>query len=102
MYNVSFTILALCLFLVSCKNTNSYKNKVNIQDFSKDIFKGYNYKYEVGILKPNAEMSNILIFKDVMSEDDFVSVERKMLKKGWIKKIFIMGCIYIAMVFIIS
>ena len=91
MYNVSFAILALCLFLVSCTNDKSYKNKVDIQDFSKDIFKGYEYKYEVGILKPNAEMSNILISKDIMSEDDFVSVQRRMLKKGWIKKDFYNG-----------
>ena len=77
MYNVSFAILALCLFLVSCINNKSYKNKVDIQGFSKDVFKGYEYKYEVEILKPNAEMSNIVISKSAMSKSDFINVEKK-------------------------
>jgi len=78
-------------FLVSCVNTNSYKNKVDIQEFSKEVFKGYEYEYEPGILKPNAEMSNILISKDAMSENDFLPIEKKILKKGWIKKDYYNG-----------
>ena len=78
-------------FLVSCVNTNSYKNKVDIQEFSKEVFKGYEYEYEPGILKPNAEMSNILISKDSMSENDFLSIEKKILKNGWVKKDYYNG-----------
>lgn len=91
MYKGFFTILGLCFFLVSCVNTNSYKNKVDIQEFSKEVFKGYEYEYEPGILKPNAEMSNILISKDSMSENDFLSIEKKILKKGWVKKDYYNG-----------
>lgn len=91
MYKGFFIILGLCFFLVSCVNTNSYKNKVDIQKFSKEVFKGYEYEYEPGILKPNAEMSNILISKDAMSENDFLSIEKKILKKGWVKKDYYNG-----------
>lgn len=77
MYKIFFSILGLSFFLVSCANNNSHKNKVDIQEFSKLVFKGYKYEYEPGIVKPNAEMSNILISKDNMSKVDFLHVEKK-------------------------
>ena len=86
MYKIFFSILGLPFFLVSCVNNNSHKNKVDIQEFSKLVFKGYKYEYEPGIVKPNAEMSNILISKDNMSKVEFFGVEEKIIKEGWVKK----------------
>lgn len=86
MYKIFFSILGLSFFLVSCVNNNSHKNKVDIQEFSKLVFKGYEYEYEPGIVKPNAEISNILISKDNMSKVEFFGVEEKIIKEGWVKK----------------
>ncbi|MCS4298969.1 MULTISPECIES: hypothetical protein [Acinetobacter] len=86
MYKIFFSILGLPFFLVSCVNNNSHKNKVDIQEFSKLVFKGYKYEYEPGIVKPNAEMSNILISKDNMSKVEFFGVEEKIIKEGWVRK----------------
>ncbi|WP_335954879.1 hypothetical protein [Acinetobacter guillouiae] len=86
MYKIFFSILGLSFFLVSCVNNNPNEKRVDIQNFLKIVFKGYQYKYEAGIVKPNAEMSNIVISKSVMSQSNFLGIEEKILKEGWVKK----------------
>ncbi|TNL43900.1 hypothetical protein EYB59_21475 [Acinetobacter bereziniae] len=86
MYKTLFSILGLSFFLVSCVNNNSLKNKVDIQEFSKLVFNGYQYEYKSGIVKSSAEMSNIIISKSAMSKSDFINVEKKIIQKGWVKK----------------
>lgn len=86
MYKIFFSILGLSFFLVSCVNNNPNEKRVDIQDFLKIVFEGYQYKYEAGIVKPNAEMSNILISKDNMSKVEFFGVEEKIIKEGWVRK----------------
>ncbi|WP_151803546.1 hypothetical protein, partial [Acinetobacter guillouiae] len=81
-----FSILGLSFFLVSCVNNNSHKNKVDIQEFSKLAFKGYQYEYKPGIVKSSAEISNIVISKSAMTKSDFGKVEKKIIKEGWVKK----------------
>lgn len=107
MYKIFFSILGLSFFLVSCVNNNSHKNKVDIQEFSKLVFKGYKYEYEAGIVKPSAEISNIVISKSVMSQSNFFGIEEKILKEGWVKKyesrsMSIRDLMYIVMIFIIN
>lgn len=75
MYKIFFSILGLSFFLVSCVNNNPNEKRVDIQNFLKIVFKGYQYKYEAGIVKPNAEMSNIVISKSVMSQSTFLGIE---------------------------
>ncbi|BAP36566.1 hypothetical protein AS4_16260 [Acinetobacter guillouiae] len=77
MHKIFFSILGLSFFLVSCVNNNPNEKRVDIQDFLKIVFEGYQYKYEAGIVKPSAEISNILISKDNMSKVDFLHVEKK-------------------------
>lgn len=61
-------------------------NRVDIQEFSKLVFKGYQYEYKPGIVKSSAEISNIVISKSAMTKSDFGKVEKKIIKEGWIKK----------------
>ncbi len=77
MYKTLFSILGLSFFLVSCVNNNSLKNKVDIQEFSKLVFNGYQNEYKPEIVKSSAEMSNIVISKSTMSKSDFINVEKK-------------------------
>ncbi|MDI1222454.1 MULTISPECIES: hypothetical protein [Acinetobacter] len=86
MYKIFFSILGLSFFLVSCVNNNPNEKRVDIQDFLKIVFEGYQYKYEAGIVKPSAEISNIVISKSVMSQSNFFGIEEKILKEGWVKK----------------
>lgn len=86
MYKIFFSILVLSFFLVSCVNNNPNEKRVDIQDFLKIVFEGYQYKYEAGIVKPSAEISNILISKDNMSKVEFFGVEEKIIKEGWVRK----------------
>ena len=77
MYKIFFSILGLSFFLVSCVNNNPNEKRVDIQDFLKIVFEGYQYKYEAGIVKPSAEISNIVISKSVMSQSIFLGIEEK-------------------------
>ncbi|WP_446083567.1 hypothetical protein [Acinetobacter sp. 1125_18A] len=86
MYKIFFSILGLSFFLVSCVNNNPNEKRLDIQEFSKLVFKGYKYEYEPGIVKPSAEISNIVISKSVMSQSNFFGIEEKILKEGWVKK----------------
>lgn len=86
MHKIFFSILGLSFFLVSCVNNNPNEKRVDIQDFLKIVFKEYQYKYEAGIVKPSAEISNIVISKSAMTKSDFVKVEKKIIKEGWVKK----------------
>jgi hypothetical protein len=86
MYKIFFSILGLFFLLVSCVNNNPNEKRVDIQDFLKNVFKGYQYKYEAGIVKPSAEISNIVISKSAMSQSTFLGIEEKILKEGWVKK----------------
>lgn len=82
MYKILFSVLGLSFFLVSCVNNNSLKNKVDIQEFSKLVFNGYQYEYKPGIVKSSAEISNIVISKSAMSKSDFINVEKNNTKGG--------------------
>ena len=86
-----FFILGVSFFLTSCVNTTQHNNRVEIQEFSKKVFEGYKYEYEPGIVKSNAEMSNILISKNDMNKSDFNLIEGRIIKLGWIKKDYFDG-----------
>ncbi|MCF0264012.1 MAG: hypothetical protein L0G93_21310 [Acinetobacter sp.] len=79
-------LLGICFLLISCVNTNMSNNRVDIQEFSKLVFKGYQYEYKPGIVKSSAEISNIVISKSAMTKSDFGKVEKKIIKEGWVKK----------------
>lgn len=80
-----------CVFLTSCVKNDVKNNRVNIKEFSSVVFDGYDYDYEAGIVKPNAEMSNIIISKNEMKKNDFYKIDKKIIKDGWVRRDFYKG-----------
>lgn len=66
-----------CVFLTSCVKNDVKNNRVNIKEFSSMVFDGYDYAYEAGIVKPNAEMSNIIISKNEMKKMIFIRLIKR-------------------------